>query len=133
MSALALSLNAPPRTALGRGFVLLAGLAAGAGAVVLLGPWALALWLLPDLAMLPGITSGAARDGRLAPRAVPIYNAVHTYVGPLVLVAAGVLTGPGRPGPRADLAVARERRPGRGLRPAQRPRQPPWLRSAETS
>ncbi|HYN49653.1 MAG TPA: DUF4260 family protein [Thermoleophilaceae bacterium] len=94
MSALALSLNAPPRTALGRGFVLLAGLAAGAGAVVLLGPWALALWLLPDLAMLPGITSGAARDGRLAPRAVPIYNAVHTYVGPLVLVAAGVLTGP---------------------------------------
>ncbi|MDQ5833592.1 MAG: DUF4260 domain-containing protein [Actinomycetota bacterium] len=94
MSALALSLNAPPRTAVGRGFVLLAGLAAGAGAVVLLGPWALALWLLPDLAMLPGITSGAARDGRLAPRAVPIYNAVHTYVGPLVLVAAGVLTGP---------------------------------------
>jgi hypothetical protein len=94
MSALALSLNAPPRTAVGRGFVLLAGLAAGGGAVVLLGPWALALWLLPDLAMLPGITSGAARDGRLAPRAVPIYNAVHTYVGPLVLVAAGVLTGP---------------------------------------
>ncbi len=94
MSALALSLNAPPRTAVGRGFVLLAGLAAGAGAVVLLGPWALALWLLPDLAMLLGITSGAARDGRLAPRALPIYNAVHTYVGPLVLVAAGVLTGP---------------------------------------
>ncbi len=93
MSALALSLNVPPRTALGRGLFLLAGLAAGAGAVELLGPWALALWLLPDLAMLPGITSGAGRDGRLAPRAVPFYNAVHTYVGPLVLIAAGVLTG----------------------------------------
>ena len=94
MSALALSLNAPPRTALGRGLFLLAGLAAGAGAVALLGPWALALWLLPDLAMLPGITSGAARDGRLAPRAVPFYNAVHRYVGPLALIAAGALTGP---------------------------------------
>lgn len=44
--------------------------------------------------MLPGVTSGAARDGRLAPRAVPVYNAVHTPVGPLALVLVGALAGP---------------------------------------
>lgn len=39
--------------------------------------WFLALWLVPDLSML-GYLAGACRGAR-------IYNAVHTYVGPVAM------------------------------------------------
>lgn len=42
----------------------------------------------PDVALLLGIGSGLAR-GQLHPRAVPLYNALHRFWGPLAL---GVVT-----------------------------------------
>jgi hypothetical protein len=43
----------------------------------------LALWLVPDISML-GYLSGACRGAR-------IYNAVHTYVGPVAMGACAYL------------------------------------------
>lgn len=83
-----------PTNAVTRFTSLVAGLAAGAGAFVLLGPWALALWLLPDLALIAGMSRDFAGRGRLAPRAVGAYNAVHAYPGPILLAAAGLLLSP---------------------------------------
>jgi hypothetical protein len=83
-----------PTNAVARGMSLLAGLAAGAGAFLLLGPWVLALWLLPDLTLLAGMSREFAGNGRLAPRAVGAYNAVHAFTGPVLLVAAGALRSP---------------------------------------
>ncbi len=70
------------------------GLAALAGALWLLGPWALPLWLAPDLAFLAALGAPFDAEGRLAPRAVPAYNALHALPGPVALVAAGLLLGP---------------------------------------
>lgn len=67
-----------------------AGLAAMAGAISLMGPWALALWLLPDLGLLAGGRSAFTGDGRLNPRAVRGYNALHALPGPVALVALGL-------------------------------------------
>jgi hypothetical protein len=56
------------------------------------GGWlALGFALMPDLGLLAGIGRGLEK-GQLAPRAVPIYNALHRFVGPVVL-AALVVTG----------------------------------------
>ena len=41
----------------------------------------------PDLSLLVGASPGLAR-GQLHPRAVPLYNAVHLVLGPLVLALA---------------------------------------------
>jgi hypothetical protein len=41
--------------------------------------------IAPDVAFLFGMSSGLAR-GQLHPRAVPIYNALHRYWAPAVLV-----------------------------------------------
>lgn len=60
-----------------------AGTAALAGSIALIGPWALALWITPDVAMLAGM-----------PRAVPLYNALHALPGPVALIALGAVTGP---------------------------------------
>ena len=58
------------------------------------GGWlALGFALMPDLGLLAGAAHGLEK-GQLAPRAVPIYNALHRFVGPVVLAAlvlAGVL------------------------------------------
>jgi len=48
---------------------------------------ALAGGLGPDLALFLGMGKGLAK-GQLHPRAVPVYNAVHRYHGPVALVAA---------------------------------------------
>jgi hypothetical protein len=48
--------------------------------------WQLVLFAIaPDLSFLAGMGGGLAR-GQLHPRAVPIYNAVHRYWAPVVLV-----------------------------------------------
>ena len=39
----------------------------------------------PDLALLAGASSGLAR-GQLHPRAVPLYNAVHRFWAPAILI-----------------------------------------------
>lgn len=70
------------------------GLAALGGAVALLGPWAFALWLLPDVGLLAGVRRGFGEHGRLAPVAVPYYNALHALPGPVLLIAVGLLAGP---------------------------------------
>lgn len=82
-----------------RGAAAIAGLAALAGAVALLGPWAFAFWLAPDLTMLIGFSRELSAHGRLAPRTVPYYNAVHALPGPVVLLGVAlaflpVLLGP---------------------------------------
>ena len=64
----------------------LIGISALAVAVVAIGPWAFALWLVPDAALLVGGRGG----GRIAPWAVPFYNAAHALPGPLALGAAAV-------------------------------------------
>jgi uncharacterized protein DUF4260 len=48
--------------------------------------WPLLVFAMaPDLSFLVGMSGGLAR-GQLHPRAVPIYNAVHRYWAPVVLV-----------------------------------------------
>lgn len=58
------------------------------------GGWlALGFALMPDLGLIAGIDRDLQK-GQLAPRAVPIYNALHRFVGPValaLLVLAGVL------------------------------------------
>ena len=71
-----------------------AGAASLAAAIVLVGPWALALWITPDVAVLAGIASAMPRRGRLHPRAVAVYNALHALPGPVSLIAVGAVAGP---------------------------------------
>ena len=50
----------------------------------------------PDLALLAGFAPGLAQ-GQLHPRAVPLYNALHRFAGPVVLLglaSVGVLSLP---------------------------------------
>src|SRR5881397_2829969 len=52
------------------------------------GYWQLAAFGLgPDLALLAGAGAGLHK-GQLHPRAVPLYNLVHRFWGPLALAAA---------------------------------------------
>jgi hypothetical protein len=63
------------------------GAAALAGAFVLVGADAWQTWVflfLPDVGLLAGISSGLER-GQLHPRAVPLYNALHVPLGPVLL------------------------------------------------
>jgi hypothetical protein len=53
--------------------------------------WPLVVFAIaPDLSLLAGISRGLAH-GQLHPRAVPIYNAVHRYWAPAVLVVVTLL------------------------------------------
>jgi hypothetical protein len=53
--------------------------------------WPFAVFAMaPDLTLLAGMSGGLAR-GQLHPRAVPIYNAVHRYWAPGVLVVITLL------------------------------------------
>jgi len=70
------------------------GIAAFAGAFASIGILAPLLWLAPDLTMLAGLSRDMPRDGRMARRAVPFYNAAHALFGPLALSAAGLVAGP---------------------------------------
>ena len=95
------------------------GLLALAIEIAGVGTWQLWIaFVLPDVALLAGAARGLQR-GQLAPRAVPLYNALHHPAGPLlaVVVAAALL-------PDAWLAaalawgahVAMDRAAGYGLR-----------------
>lgn len=72
--------------------------AALAIAVLLIVVWDAAWWqtvafaLAPDAAVLYGIAPGLAR-GQLHPRAVPVYNALHKFWGPLALAFAALAAG----------------------------------------
>lgn len=82
------------------------------------GPWwpAVALGIAPDLALLAGFGSGLAH-GQIHPRAVPLYNALHRFHGPVVLGAAFVALGLSPLAPLAwALHVAVDRTVGYGLR-----------------
>ena len=68
------------------GAALIAALAAPGGG----GRQALAFALLPDVALFAGIAPGLA-GGRLHPRAVPLYNALHHLAGRLLLGIAALL------------------------------------------
>lgn len=98
---MSLATTTRPALAAPRAVSAVLGAAALAGAVALLGPWALALWLLPDLALLAGGRSAFTGDGRLSPGAVPVYNALHALPGPITLTAVGAVLG----GPALGLGV----------------------------
>jgi Domain of unknown function (DUF4260) len=55
------------------------------------GWWLFAAFIVaPDLALLAGM-SPALQKGQLHPRAVPLYNALHSFWGPGVLALAGIV------------------------------------------
>ena len=57
------------------------------------GVWhAVGFFVLPDVALLYGMAPGLVK-GQLHPRAVPLYNALHSFVGPAVLGAIAVAGG----------------------------------------
>jgi hypothetical protein len=103
MSAVHFPTQPPPRFAIGRqprylrqvGYAGLAVVLGGCLAAALLrhstgGGHALAFGLAPDLALVYGAAPGLAK-GRLHPRAVPLYNALHAFTGRLLLAGAAVL------------------------------------------
>jgi len=53
---------------------------------------ALAFAIMPDIGLVYGISPNLAH-GQLNPRAVPLYNALHSAGGPLITILAG-LSGP---------------------------------------
>jgi Domain of unknown function (DUF4260) len=74
----------------GLGFVA-TGLAVAVVVTLHASWWQLAVFAIaPDLALLAGM-SGRLTRGQLNPRAVPIYNAVHRYWAPVVLVVITTL------------------------------------------
>lgn len=81
---------------LARVLYLVLGLAAAALAITLAFPGKAGVWpvivfaVAPDLTLLGGFGPGLER-GRLNPKAVPFYNAVHRFWAPAVMVAAGLL------------------------------------------
>ncbi len=84
------------------------------------GGWQLAAFALgPDIALLLGVGRGLDR-GQLHPRAVPLYNALHRFAGPVLLAAAvvaGFLSGAWMTGALAWAAhIALDRALGYGLR-----------------
>jgi hypothetical protein len=53
--------------------------------------WLFAAFIVaPDLALLAGM-SPALQKGQLHPRAVPLYNGLHSFWGPVVLALAGIV------------------------------------------
>ena len=71
------------------------GAAAIAGAFILAGADAWQTWVflfLPDIGLIAGMSSGLEK-GQLHPRAVPLYNALHRPVGPIVLALASLVIG----------------------------------------
>ncbi len=73
---------------------LFAGSLAAAIAVSSAGTWQIWVFLvLPDVALLLGMGRGLER-GRLHPRAVPLYNALHRLAGPAALGIASIWLGP---------------------------------------
>jgi hypothetical protein len=55
------------------------------------GWWQLAAFAIgPDLALFAGVGAGLEK-GRLHPRAVPLYNALHGYWGPALLALAALV------------------------------------------
>jgi hypothetical protein len=54
--------------------------------------YAVAFAVAPDLALLAGYAPGLAK-GQLHPRAVLLYNALHSFVGPVLLGIAALLLG----------------------------------------
>jgi hypothetical protein len=57
------------------------------------GYWQLAAFGLgPDIALLFGVGRGLAR-GQIHSRAVPLYNVLHRFWGPLALLLVAVLSG----------------------------------------
>lgn len=80
-------------------------------------PWAVAMLLIPDIPLLAGLHHDGT-PGRLNPRAVPAYNALHMYFGPVLLAVCAVALGPsaGVAAAAWGLHIAVDRALGFGLR-----------------
>jgi hypothetical protein len=93
--------HSPHQIARRAGYALLAAALTGLSVVELAGHgggwWQFfAFGAGPDLALLAGVAPGLAA-GQLHPRAVPLYNLLHRFPGPIVLALAATagLLGPG--------------------------------------
>ncbi len=120
MTALAPVRSPLARVAWGALSVALLGSAVGAVAATSASwGWVAATVMAPDVALLLGVGRGLA-PGRLHPRAVPLYNALHHPAGPLALgalAAAGVVgAGPGAAALAWGFHIAMDRAAGYGLR-----------------
>jgi hypothetical protein len=73
---------------------LAAGCAAAIYATGESGWIALAAAIAPDVALLLGMGRPGLAKGQLHPRAVPLYNALHSFAGPIAPAAASVWLGP---------------------------------------
>jgi Domain of unknown function (DUF4260) len=99
--------------------LLLAGLAIVEVATDGVGLWQLLVFaVLPDIALFVGFGGTKLERGQLHPRAVPLYNALHRFGGPLLLGGSAFWFG--RPWLVAAVAwaahVAFDRALGYGLR-----------------
>ena len=120
MTAAAPSRRPIARAAWGALSVTLLGAAIGVVATTPAGwGWVAATVMAPDVALLAGVGRGLA-PGRLHPRAVPLYNALHHPAGPLALgalAAAGLVgTGPAAAAPAWGFHIAMDRATGYGPR-----------------
>lgn len=84
----------PPVNRWRRAAYAIGAAAAFAAAVALTRRHGVSWWYLGVFAVWPDVTlligMRGAKDGRLAPKAVPYYNAAHRLIGPVVLGAAVV-------------------------------------------
>jgi hypothetical protein len=79
------------RAAFGVLAALLLSAAVAGAAIHGSGWWLLAAFAIgPDIALFFGISS-TLEKGQLHPRAVRLYNAAHSYVGPALLAAAAIV------------------------------------------
>jgi hypothetical protein len=79
------------------GLLAAALLATAIAAVIAYGSgwWIFTAFIVaPDLGVVLGISSGLEK-GRLHPRAIRLYNALHSLIGPALLALAAIALGPG--------------------------------------
>lgn len=76
-----------------RGAWLVLGLMAGTSCAVLVSPWLLWAWVLPDLGVLLGGLNVLDESGGLTRAGAMGYNSTHSLVGPLVLSGVAALVG----------------------------------------
>ena len=102
------------------GLLAAALLAAAIAAVIAHGSgwWIFTAFIVaPDLAVLLGISPGLEK-GRLHPRAIPLYNALHSLIGPCAARTRGDRARARRPDRRARLGAPHLLRPLHRLRDA---------------
>ncbi len=82
-----------PHLRLNRTLWLGLGIAGAVVAALVVSPWLLAAWIVPDVSVLAGGFRIVDEEGRMRPAAIRGYNAAHALVGPAVLALASIALG----------------------------------------